>query len=135
MKKWISLLFLTLLTVCFLTGCQDAPSQELADGVYTAEVTLTGGTGKATVQSPAELTVESGGYTAKVIWSSSKYDYMLVDGEKFLPVSLEPGSTFEIPIEGLDMDCSVTADTTAMSEPHEIDYILRFDSSTLEKQK
>lgn len=135
MKKWISLLFLTLMTVCLLTGCGKESTQTLTDGLYTAEVTLTGGTGKATVQSPAELTVENETFTAKVVWSSSKYDYMLVDGEKYLPTTLEPGSTFEIPVEGLDTDLNVTADTTAMSEPHEIDYVLRFDSSTLEKVK
>lgn len=128
------MLFVTIFTLCFLTSCGNAPTQTLADGVYTAEVTLEGGSGKASVQSPAYITVENGEMTAKIVWSSSKYDYMLVDGEKYLPVTLDPGSTFEIPVEALDVPQAVTADTTAMSEPHEIDYTLTFQSSTLESE-
>lgn len=135
MKKWISLLLWMILTVCCLTGCGNGGQQTVSDGAYTVEVTLEGGSGRASVQSPTEFTVENGTYTAKIIWSSDKYDYMVVDGEKYLPVTLEGGSTFEIPVEGLDMPVEVAADTTAMSQPHEISYTLTFHSDTLEQQK
>ena len=52
----------------------------LADGVYEVNVTLAGGSGRAKIASPTELTVKDGRATAKIVWSSDKYDYMEVDG-------------------------------------------------------
>ena len=102
-----------------------------ADGSYTCAVTLEGGSGRATVESPAALTVADGTLTATIVWSSPNYDYMLIDGEKYLPINTEGNSTFEIPVAALDTALAVTADTVAMSTPHEIDYTLTFDSATL----
>ncbi len=107
----------------------------LSDGVYTAAVTLTGGTGRASVASPAKLTISGGSITATIVWSSSNYDYMIVDGEKILPLTTEGGSTFEIPVAALDTELPVIGDTTAMSVPHEIEYTLLFDSSTLTAER
>lgn len=70
----------------------------LADGEYTVEVTMEGGSGRASVQSPTELSVENGQAEAKIVWSSSHYDYMKVGEEKYLPVNTEGNSTFEIPV-------------------------------------
>ena len=103
----------------------------LADGEYTAEVTLSGGSGKANVQSPAKITVSGGKASAEIIWSSNKYDYMIVDGEKYLPTSTKEFSVFEIPVSAFDYNMPVSADTTAMSKPYEIEYTLNFDSSTI----
>ena len=108
-----------------------AESLGLADGEYTAAVQLEGGSGKASVQSPAKLTVSGGKATAEIIWSSNKYDYMVVDGEKIEPVSTEEFSVFEIPVTGFDFKMPVSADTTAMSTPHEIEYTLYFDAATI----
>ena len=105
----------------------------LEDGDYTAEVTLEGGSGRATVDSPAAITIKEGAATATVVWSSPNYDYMLVNGEKYEPVNTEGNSTFEIPVDGFDYPMEVVADTVAMSEPHEIEYTLQFDSSSMEK--
>lgn len=102
-----------------------------ADGSYTCAVTLEGGSGRATVESPATLTVADGAMTATIVWSSPNYDYMLIDGEKYLPINTEGNSTFEIPVATLDTALAVTADTVAMSTPHEIDYTLTFASATL----
>ena len=102
-----------------------------SDGTYTCEVTLKGGSGRATVESPAALTVADGKMTATIVWSSPNYDYMLVDGEKYLPTNTEGNSTFEIPVAALDTALDVTADTVAMSTPHEIEYTLTFDSASL----
>ena len=112
------------------TGDQDR-DQALADGTYEAEVTLSGGSGRATVSSPCELTVSGGQMTARIEWSSPNYDYMLVDGEKYLPVNTEGNSVFEIPVAVLDEEILVAADTTAMSKPHEVEYTLRFHSGEL----
>ena len=97
-----------------------------ADGAYTAAVVLEGGSGRATVESPAALTVAEGKMTAIIVWSSPNYDYMIVDGEKYLPTNAEGNSTFEIPVAALGTPLAVTADTVAMSKPHEIEYTLTF---------
>ena len=99
-----------------------------ADGSYTCEVTLEGGSGRATVDSPAALTVADGKMTATIVWSSPNYDYMIVDGEKYLPTNTEGNSTFEIPVSALGTPLSVVADTVAMSTPQEIEYTLTFSA-------
>ena len=99
-----------------------------ADGSYTCEVTLEGGSGRATVDSPAALTVADGKMTATIVWSSPNYDYMIVDGEKYLPTNTEGNSTFELPVSALGTPLSVVADTVAMSTPHEIEYTLTFSA-------
>lgn len=99
----------------------------LADGVYEVNVTLAGGSGRAKIASPTELTVKDGRATAKIVWSSDKYDYMEVDGIRFTP-NIENGhSVFVIPVTGLGAPQSVVGDTTAMSQPHAIDYQLTFE--------
>ena len=108
-----------------------ADAEVPADGSYTCEVTLEGGSGRATVESPAALTVADGKMTAAIVWSSPNYDYMIVDGEKNLPTNTEGNSTFEIPVSALDTALTVTADTVAMSTPHEIEYTLTFAADSL----
>ena len=103
----------------------------LEDGTYTAEGTLEGGSGRATISSPVELTVKDGQMTARIEFSSPYYDYMVVDGEKYEPENTEGNSQFTIPMAGFDAGVPVTADTIAMSEPHEIDYEIVLDSTTL----
>lgn len=111
----------------------EAARTDLADGTYTCEVTLEGGSGKATVESPAVVTIKDGVATATIVWSSKNYDYMLVDGEKYLPVNTDGNSTFEIPVSGFDTPLAVVGDTVAMSTPHEVEYTLTFDSSTIKE--
>ena len=103
----------------------------LDDGEYTVDVTLSGGSGRANVESPAKLTVSGGEFTATILWSSSNYDYMLVDGVQYDPVNTEGNSAFEIPVLTFDTPVAVQADTTAMSQPYLIDYTLTFDSSSI----
>ena len=113
-----------------------------------AAVTLEGGSGKASVESPCPVMDRSGDLFAVITWSSSHYDFMVVNGEKLLPVNTEGNSTFEIPLKSeeapsgssdsaasdtgrttsLPADCAmeVQADTTAMSTPHLVDYTLSF---------
>lgn len=107
---------------------------DLEDGSYTAEVTLEGGSGRASIESPATLTVKDGKVTASIVWSSPNYDYMIVDGKKLLPVNTEGNSVFEIPVASFDTALDVIADTVAMSKPHEIEYKITFDSSTIKAE-
>ena len=111
-------------------NAQPTMKEALADGSYTCEVTLEGGSGRATVESPAALTVENGKMTATIVWSSPNYDYMIVEGEKYLPTNPDGNSTFEIPVAALDTPLDVVGDTVAMSTPHEIEYTLTFANPT-----
>lgn len=96
------------------------------DGTYQMEVELLGGSGRASVTSPAKVEIKDGKAVATLEWSSPNYDYMVVDGEKYLPVNTEGNSVFQIPVEAFDQDIAVIADTVAMSTPHEIEYTLNF---------
>ena len=116
-------------------NAQPTMKEALADGAYTCDVTLEGGSGRATVESPAALTVADGRMTATIVWSSPNYDYMLVDGEKYLPTTTEGNSTCEIPVAALDTPLDVVGDTVAMSTPHEIEYTLTFASASLIEEK
>lgn len=103
----------------------------LDDGEYTVDVTLSGGSGRASVESTAKLTVSGGVLTVTIVWSSSNYDYMLVDGVQYDPVNTEGNSVFELPLNTFDTPVAVQADTTAMSQPYLIDYTLTFDSASV----
>ena len=102
------------------------------DGSYTIELTMEGGSGRASIQSPTQITVADGAATAILEWSSPNYDYMLVNGEKYLPVNTEGNSVFEVPVEALDAPLTMIGDTVAMSTPHEVEYTVTFHSDTLQ---
>ena len=128
MKKL--LVFPLMLLLLALCACAWAGGT-LRDGQYTIEVTLSGGSGRASIASPAQMTVADGAMTARIIWSSPNYDFMLVNGSRYLPVNTSGNSAFEVPVSALDRDIVISAETTAMSEPHVIEYTLYFDSTTL----
>ena len=119
--------------ICFMTSSlpEGAVKDPIEDGEYSCDVTLTGGTGKASVESPAKLTVEDDLVFASIIWSSPNYDYMKVGGRQYLPVNESGNSEFFIPVYCFDEEMAVIADTTAMSEPHEIVYTLNFRKDSM----
>ena len=100
------------------------------EGTYTCEVVLSGGSGRASVTSPAKIVSDGKTLTATIEWSSPNYEYMIVDGTQYDPIQTEGNSTFEIPVT-LDTVLAVSASTVAMSQPHLVDYTLYFDSTTL----
>lgn len=105
---------------------------DLEDGEYSIQVDLEGGSGKASVSSPTLMLVKNGRMYAELQWSSSNYDYMIVDGEKFQNESEEGrNSVFTIPVTALDDKMEVIADTLAMGAPHEIDYMLTFYEASI----
>lgn len=108
-----------------------SPSPSLQNGTYLMDITFAGGSGKAEILSPAMVTIEGETVTATLQWSSENYDYMIVDDEKYLPVSTENGSLFEIPVSSFDEEIEVIADTVAMSRPREIEYTITFHSDTM----
>ncbi len=151
--RLIKLLTVILVIICLMTGCKsNATSDSNANAAsdsdtnvgadtnadsdlnadtssgpseYEVEVALSGGSGKATILSPARAVEEEGKIRITLQWSSPNYDYMVVNGEKYLPVNTEGNSTFEIVVDSLD-PIQVVADTIAMSAPHEIEYELSF---------
>ena len=115
------------------TEAEAATASELglSEGEHTVDVSLDGGTGRASVDSPAVIRINGDECIAVITWSSPHYDYMIVDGKKYEPVNTEGNSVFEIPVPYFDKAVNVIADTTAMSEPHKIEYTLTFDSASI----
>lgn len=114
-----------------LEGKRERTLLSLSDGAYTIDLTFEGGSGKAQILSPAAVTVSGETVTARVQWSSPNYDYMIVGGEKFLPVNASGNSAFEIPVPAFDEPVPIIGDTMAMSVPHEIEYTVTFHSDTI----
>lgn len=82
-------------------------------------MTLSGGSGKASIDSPAKLVVKDGVITAVIVWSSSHYEHMMAGETQYLPVNTEGNSTFEIPVS-LDKDLAVSsADCGHSASPEE----------------
>lgn len=126
MKKIISII----LSVVMIIGATAAVyAAAPADGTYQVAVTLQGGTGRTSVKSPCTLTVSGGRMTAKVVWSSTNFTWMKVGGVTYNNENSGGNSTFTIPVSALDTPIDISAETTAMSEPHVIDYTLTFSSS------
>lgn len=126
MKKIIAII----LSVVMIIGAAAVYAAAPVDGTYQVAVTLQGGTGRTSVKSPCTLTVSGGGrMTAKVVWSSTNYTWMKVGGVTYNNENSGGNSTFTIPVSALDTPIDISAETTAMSEPHVIDYTLTFSSS------
>ena len=117
----------------------DAETEETEDsenalkGDLKLELELEGGSGKASITSPATVKETDDGYILVAEWSSPNYDYMIVNGDKYLPVNETGNSVFEIPVESLDSSVDVIADTVAMSKPHEIEYTIKFVADSLKE--
>ena len=117
-------------------GCSASPNATggtAGSQEYTVSVSLSGGSGRASIASPTTIVKDGDTYTATITWSSSNYDKMTVNGVDYAPVNDGGNSTFEIPVT-LDEDIAVSAETVAMSTPHTIDYTLHFDSSTMKEK-
>lgn len=104
----------------------------LEDGEYSIEVSMAGGTGRVTISSPTLMIVKDGKAYAKIIMSSSHYDWMVVGGEKYYNENKEGGNSFFIiPIIEMDKLVNIIADTTAMGDSVAIEYTLTFYADTI----
>lgn len=104
----------------------------IPDGEYSIGVNLAGGSGRATVSSPTLLIVKDGKSYARLLWSSSYYDYMIVGGKTYLNETTDGGnSSFTIPVPSTDTIIPIIADTTAMGDPVAIEYSLVFYEETI----
>ncbi|WP_029231692.1 ABC transporter substrate-binding protein [Butyrivibrio sp. VCB2006] len=96
-------------------------TSSLAETMFI-DIDFQGGTGKACIKSPVEVTNDSGNLTARFVWSSKKYDYMIVNGVRYENENNGGESTFTVDIDSITGTLTVIGDTTAMSTPHEIEY-------------
>ncbi len=133
-RKWPGLIAAAVISISTWNCVSQAAGMQIdkADGEYSIQVDLEGGSGKAMVTSPTILTVKDGQAYAQIQWSSSNYDYMIVDDEQYFPTNEEGmNSVFEIPVQIMDEGMPVIADTLAMGTPHEINYTLIFYSVSI----
>ena len=106
----------------------DVPvSGTLSDGTYVPTMfTAEGGTGKVIITCP-EVVLSGEDVQALIEFSSPHYEWVKVDGVQFDPENADEAdrknSVFRIPAV-LDEKLKISALTTAMSEPHEIEYTL-----------
>ena len=126
MKKGVVFAFFTLMAILLLSSFTGADGKVLADGTYSVDVVFEGGTGKAKILSPAELVVKDGEAVVTVTWSSKNYDYMIVDGKKYMNLTPGKASSFSFPVAQLGKEMDVIGNSVAMSRPHEIEYKLTF---------
>ena len=137
-KSLAALLMALIFTISAASGCSSAkpeadtggPATETAvseDGTFVPTMfTVEGGTGRVTITCP-EVVVKDGGAKARIEFSSSHYEWVKVDGVQYDPENADEenreNSVFVIPVR-LDEEMAVSGLTTAMSEPHEIEYTL-----------
>ena len=103
------------------TGAVDS-STALADGTYSPDsFSWSGGTGKLSI-SCSQITISGGKAYATLVFSSGKIVYVKADGSQLGPVSqTDSTSTYEVPV-ALNANNTILACTTAMSQPHEVEY-------------
>ena len=112
------------------TGTDDTTSFDVTkvkykDGTYTPKnFTFAGGTGKVTITCP-EVKVENGIPYATIVFSSSYYTKLKVNHVEYTPISgtSYQGAVYSVPMV-LNQDIVVTATTTKMTEPHDINYTI-----------
>ena len=104
-----------------------APADKWEDGTYVPAVfTAQGGTGKVTITCP-EVVIKDKEAQALIVFSSPHYEWVEVNGTRYDPENAggkdREDSRFRIPAV-LDEEMTIRSLTTAMSEPHEIEYRL-----------
>ena len=61
-------------------GTQSSSQGSAQTGTFAVEITMEGGSGKATIETPVMVTSDAQGMQAKLVWNSKNYDYMIVEG-------------------------------------------------------
>ncbi len=100
-------------------------STNLADGSYSPDsFNWSGGSGRIDI-SCDKIIVENGESYAEIVFSSSHYQYVKVNGQKINCSHSGDTSTAKIPVQ-LNANNEVVGMTTAMSTAHEITYSFYF---------
>ena len=129
-----------LLGCLLLCGCTPAGkgAGETAAETGTAGETIytpghfewSGGSGKVSISCP-QVREADGQTLATLVFSSSHYTYVRVGDETYYGTSDEESSSFEIPVV-LDEYMTIAAETTAMSQPHEVEYEILVSLAVIE---
>ena len=111
---------------------------QVQDGTYVpVPFTAKGGTGKVTITC-SEVMVTGGAAQAVIEFSSPHYEWVKVDGVQYDPENADQSdrknSVVRIPVI-LDQEMTITGLTTAMSEPHEIEYTLFISLTETDNEK
>ena len=118
------------------TAGQVTEEEAPADGIYALDTfDFSGGSGKVKIRCE-QVRMEDGQALADIVFDSSHYQYVKIGDVQYDPVEVFPGmektiegTGFEIPVT-LKSDNEILAMTTAMSQPHEISYVLHVGSIT-----
>lgn len=96
-------------------------SLDLADGDYVPDdFSWSGGSGRVSI-SCDKVTITEGKAYAEIVFDSSAYAYVKVDGEIYYPSHEGDTSVFVIPVL-LNTNDTIVGMTTKMSSAHEIEY-------------
>ena len=102
---------------------------DLKDGEYKIDFDFSGGSGRGGVET-ATLITGGGQMQVKISMTSNKYTKCVVDGKTYENTIENDKSTFTFPAV-LDKDMKIVATTTAMSQPHDIEYTIKLKSASL----
>ena len=128
-RKPVSIAIILAMVLCLVCSSAVSVFAAYQDGTYNVGVTCEGGSGRGGVTA-ATVTVSGGAITSVALtMSSGNYDYCYdpVTGAKVNAPAGSGNSVFYINYPGNVF--SFTADTTAMSAPHEVNYTITLDLS------
>ncbi len=141
LQKKITLLFVPAVVLCvtscasqgvtFVNQTNEEQGFESVRENYLVDIGFEGGTGKAYIESPVEVSYVDGDYSAVFVWSSENYDYMIVDGIRYDNENPGGPSTFTVSVDNISEPLTVIGDTVAMSTPHEIEYTVVWGEKTV----
>ena len=121
-KKALALIAL-FLCLTLAAGVAGAAEAALKEGTYPPDgFSFSGGTGKVRITCP-EIEVSGGTVTATLVFSSPNYPKLVSEGVAYTAVHEGDTSVFRIPAR-VNADMTVVGTTTAMSTPHDIEYVM-----------
>lgn len=134
-KKWtkrVLLIGALLLAIAAGLCYQMNSGNSLKDGTYFPEFSFTGGSGRVEIRCE-KVVVENGQAMATLLFESPNYTWVKAEGTQYdNQTPAKETGMFEIPVK-LEEPTPITAQTTAMSTPHEISYELFVSLSGKEK--
>ena len=121
MNRLRSALALVLALILALAAAGALAEAALPDGEYAPDgFSFSGGSGKVKITCPL-LSVKDGEATATLVFSSENYPRLVVAGVEYVAEHDGKTSLFRIPVR-VNEDMAIVGTTTAMSQPHDIEY-------------
>ena len=111
---------------------EEPSDNTIEDGTYVPDgFTYSGGTGKVKITCP-EVTINDGNAKAEIVFSSTSYTKLQVNGEFYTSTvdSAAGTSTFSGVAVDVNKDVTIVGTTIAMSEPHDVSYVIHITLSS-----